>query len=121
MRTIHAGTMASARPAEPMNSELSSRAVQPDTAAARMSRLDELVYLADGLEPGRNFPERAALERLAFEDVAAAMLGTLRASIAFLESRGAAVAPQTLAALAVYEAAGAGRRLSEQRSTVCPT
>jgi predicted HD superfamily hydrolase involved in NAD metabolism len=91
------------------------------TAAARMSRLDELVYLADGLEPGRNFPERAALERLAFEDVAAAMLGTLRASIAFLESRGAAVAPQTLAALAVYEAAGAGRRLSEQRSTVCPT
>lgn len=85
-------------------------------AAADMSRLDELVYLADGLEPGRNFPERAALERLAFRDVDAAMLETLRASIAFLESRGAGVAPQTFAAVAVYEA-----RLSAERSTVCKT
>lgn len=88
-------------------------------AAADMSRLDELVYLADGLEPGRNFAERAALERLAFRDLDAAMLGTLRASIEFLRARGAAVAPQTLAALTVYEAAA--ERLSAKRSIVCPT
>jgi len=88
-------------------------------AAARMSRLDELVYLADGLEPGRKFPERAALERLAFRDVDAAMLGTLRASIEFLQARGAAVAPQTFAALAVYEAAA--ERPAAKRSIVCPT
>jgi HD superfamily phosphohydrolase YqeK len=89
-----------------------------------------LIYLADGLEPGRSFAQRAALERLAFNDVDAAMLGTLRASIAFLEDRGAAVAPQTLAALAVYEtrrpaAAGSAtfvpREVAEERSPVCPT
>jgi predicted HD superfamily hydrolase involved in NAD metabolism len=82
-------------------------------AAARMSRLDELLYLADGLEPGRTFRERAALERLAFRDVDAAMLETLRATIGLLQARGAAVAPQTYAALASYEA--------KERTTVCPT
>jgi predicted HD superfamily hydrolase involved in NAD metabolism len=80
-------------------------------AAPQMSRLDEILYLADGLEPGRTFAERPALERLAFEDVDAAMLATLRASIDFLHGRSAAVAPQTLEALAVYE----------ERSSVCPT
>jgi predicted HD superfamily hydrolase involved in NAD metabolism len=99
-------------------------------AAPQMSRLDELVYLADGLEPGRTFAQRADLERLAFSDVDAAMLGTLHASIAFLEDRGAAVAPQTLAALAVYEkrrpasavsAAFVPRKVAEERSPVCPT
>ena len=30
-----------------------------------MSRLDAIVYLADGLEPGRDFPERAAFAALA--------------------------------------------------------
>ena len=99
-------------------------------AAPLMSRLDELLYLADGLEPGRSFPERAELEALAFADVDAAMLATLRASIAFLQKRGAAVAPQTFAALAVYEAhrpARAGlapaapQPAADERSPVCPT
>ncbi len=67
-----------------------------------MSRLDEIVYLADSLEPGRDFAERAALADLAFEDLGAAMLGTLRSVIAYLRMRGGTVAPATLAALAVY-------------------
>jgi predicted HD superfamily hydrolase involved in NAD metabolism len=79
-------------------------------AAAEMSRLDEIVFLADGLEPGRDFPQRAALERLAFADPAHAMLETLRASIAYNERKGAVAAPATLAALHAYE-----------RTTACPT
>ena len=73
-------------------------------AAAEMSPLDEVVYLADGLEPGRPFAARGALERLAFDDLSAAMRGTLEASSAYLEQRGLEVAPQSLAALDRYRA-----------------
>jgi predicted HD superfamily hydrolase involved in NAD metabolism len=72
-------------------------------AAPAMSRLDEIVYLADGLEPGRDFPEREALEALAFSDLEAATYAVLRSSAAYLRGRDLDVAPQTLAALAYYE------------------
>jgi len=71
-------------------------------AAPEMSQLDEVLYLADGLEPGRTFAARMALERLAFEDLPAAMLATLETSNAYLEERGLEIAPQTLAALDRY-------------------
>lgn len=67
--------------------------------AGRMSRLDVVLYLADGLEPGRNFPERAALEALAFRDLGAAMRATLRSTIAYLGARGLTISPATLAAV----------------------
>ncbi|MBV8074357.1 MAG: bis(5'-nucleosyl)-tetraphosphatase (symmetrical) YqeK [Candidatus Eremiobacteraeota bacterium] len=67
--------------------------------APSMSRLDTIVYLADGLEPGRDFPERERLERLALEDLEAAMRATLRSTIAYLAARGLAVAPATTAAI----------------------
>ena len=68
----------------------------------RMSRLDALVFLADGLEPGRDFAERASLERLAFADLDAAMRATLRSTIAYLGTRGLTVAPATAAAVAYF-------------------
>ncbi|GAC1581678.1 MAG: hypothetical protein NVS3B7_16850 [Candidatus Elarobacter sp.] len=67
-------------------------------ASAVMGPLDTVVYLADGLEPGRDFAERQALAALAFRDLDAAMRGVLASSIAYLQERGLAVAPQTLAA-----------------------
>ncbi|MDQ2993061.1 MAG: bis(5'-nucleosyl)-tetraphosphatase (symmetrical) YqeK [Candidatus Eremiobacteraeota bacterium] len=67
-------------------------------AAAEMSPLDCVVYLADGLEPGRNFPERAALAALAGRDLSGAMRATLEASMRYLQKQGMAVAPQTLEA-----------------------
>lgn len=67
--------------------------------AGRMSRLDVILYLADGLESGRDFPERASLEALAFADLDAAMRATLRSTIAYLGARGLAVSPATLAAI----------------------
>jgi len=72
-------------------------------AAAAMSPLDEVVYLADGLEPGRAFAERAQLAELAFRDRRAAMRATLASSMAYLRARSLAVAPQTLAAAGTYE------------------
>ena len=71
-------------------------------AAPDMSPLDEVVYLADGLEPARNFAERPELERLAFRDLPAAMRAVLETSVAYLTERGQEVAPQTLAALDRY-------------------
>jgi predicted HD superfamily hydrolase involved in NAD metabolism len=72
-------------------------------AAPGMTRLDAIVYLADGLEPGRIFGERETLARLAFLDLEAAMNAVLRSSIAYLGARNLEAAPQTLAALAGYE------------------
>ena len=68
----------------------------------RMSRLDSIVYLADTLEPGRDFPERAQLERLAFADLEAAMRATLRSTVAYLGAHGLQVAPATAAAITQF-------------------
>ena len=73
-------------------------------AGPRMSRLDTIVYLADALEPGRIFEKREAFEALAFRDLEGAMTAVLRSTIAYLRGRGLAAAPQTMAALASFEA-----------------
>ena len=80
-------------------------------ADAVMSPLDKVVYLADGLEPDRDFADRAALEALAFRDLDASLRAVLASSIAYLRKRGLAVAPQTLAAA---ERSGAGAHAEEK-------
>jgi predicted HD superfamily hydrolase involved in NAD metabolism len=72
------------------------------TAAAAMSPLDCVVYLADSLEPLRTFPERAALWDLAKRDLTSAMRETLIASFGHLRTRGMPIAPQTLAAAVAF-------------------
>ncbi|HEX3550815.1 MAG TPA: bis(5'-nucleosyl)-tetraphosphatase (symmetrical) YqeK [Candidatus Elarobacter sp.] len=71
-------------------------------ADAVMSPLDEIVYLADGLEPGRDFPDRAPLAETAFADLHAAMRGVLASTIAHELRQGRMLAPQTLAAARRY-------------------
>ena len=54
-------------------------AISKHTLGARdMSALDCIVYLADSLEPGREFAGRAGLAALAFEDLERAMGETFR-------------------------------------------
>jgi predicted HD superfamily hydrolase involved in NAD metabolism len=72
---------------------------------AHMTPLDEIVYLADALEPGRDYPERAALLALAFDDLAAAMRSVIASSIAYLRARGNTPAEATLAAARRYNVA----------------
>lgn len=73
-------------------------------ADAVMGPLDKVVYLADGLEPGRDFTDRAALAALALRDLDAAMRAAIASSVAYLRARGLAVAPRTLAAAAAFGA-----------------
>ena len=80
--------------------------------AAGMSRLDAIVYLADGLEPGRDFQQRAGLESLAFRSLDDAMIAVIRSSFAYLSAKNLPVAPQTLQALAYYESLVTSHKLS---------
>jgi len=73
-------------------------------ADGAMSRLDAVVYLADALEPGRDYPEREGLLALAALDLDAAMRATLAGHRDHLLSQRKTVAPQTLAAIAYYDA-----------------
>lgn len=70
--------------------------------AGTMSTLDVIVYLADALEPGRRFEERAALERLAIRDLDAAMRETLRSTVEYTKAHGRQVAPATAAAIEFF-------------------
>ena len=73
-------------------------------ASPGMSRLDTIVYIADAVEPGREFAERAVFEALAFQDLEAALTAIVRSSLSYLDGRGLEAAPQTRAALVAFEA-----------------
>jgi predicted HD superfamily hydrolase involved in NAD metabolism len=70
--------------------------------AAEMSTLDCVLYLADGLEPGRDFAERADLAALAERDLAGAMRATIRSTLRYLKQRHLPIAPQTAAAMHTF-------------------
>jgi predicted HD superfamily hydrolase involved in NAD metabolism len=72
------------------------------TAAADMSPLDCVVYLADSLEPGRTFAERAELWETSMRDLNEGMRATLSLSIGHLAKKGRSVAPPTLAAARAF-------------------
>ncbi|MEO6912410.1 MAG: bis(5'-nucleosyl)-tetraphosphatase (symmetrical) YqeK [Candidatus Baltobacteraceae bacterium] len=78
-------------------------------AAGEMSRLDCVLYLADGLEPGRNFSERTALESLAMRDLDAAMRETIALSLRFLATQGIPASPKTLAAATLFQEVSTAR------------
>jgi predicted HD superfamily hydrolase involved in NAD metabolism len=71
-------------------------------AGTAMTPLDCVVFLADGLEPGRDFHDRAIMADLALRDLNAAMRTTLHSTTAYLRGRGLEPAPQSLAALALF-------------------
>ncbi|MBX6377905.1 MAG: bis(5'-nucleosyl)-tetraphosphatase (symmetrical) YqeK [Clostridia bacterium] len=73
------------------------------TGAPGMSRLEKVLFVADYIEPGRNFPGVEEVRRLAGEDLDRATEEALRQTMAYLEARGEAVAPETLAALEELE------------------
>lgn len=58
------------------------------TGKADMSLLEKIIYMADYIEPTRDFDGLRELRRLAFEDIDAAMLLGLQMSIDDMRSRG---------------------------------
>jgi predicted HD superfamily hydrolase involved in NAD metabolism len=65
--------------------------------AAEMSPLDCVVYLADALEPGRDFANREAIWNLARRDLRAAMSAAIADALVYLAAQGREPAQQTLA------------------------
>lgn len=82
--------------------EILSAIAKHTVAAAEMSPLECVVYLADGLEPARDFPERAALAALARTDLSCAMAATIQQTLRYLQQKGLTPAPQTLAAARLF-------------------
>lgn len=74
-------------------------------AAPAMSPLDEIVYLADGLEPGRDFAGRAHTLALARTNLGDGMRAALAQTLEYQRSRDLTPAPQLLAAIASYATA----------------
>ena len=93
--------------------EILSAIAKHTVGAAQMSRLDCALYLADGLEPGRDYAERGALWELALRDLDAAMHATIASSLTNLRKRGIAVAPQTQAAAKAFANTGRSARSAE--------
>jgi predicted HD superfamily hydrolase involved in NAD metabolism len=82
--------------------EVLSAIAKHTVADAEMSMLDRAVYLADGLEPGRDFPERAQLWELALRDTDTAMREVIAQSLRYLREKQISPAPQTLAAARAF-------------------
>ena len=66
------------------------------TGKAGMTRLEKILYLADYIEPNRDFPGVDALRALAYQDLDAAMLQGLEMSVRDLTQRGVPIHRHTM-------------------------
>ena len=70
------------------------------TGKADMTLLQKIIYLADYIEPNRDFPGVEKLRELAFEDLDKAMILGLETTLAHLKNQGSEVCPDSRDALA---------------------
>lgn len=68
------------------------------TGKADMTLLEKIIYIADYMEPNRDFPGVEVLRELVREDLDAAMLEGFRMSLELLKSRGKVIDPNSLQA-----------------------
>lgn len=61
-----------------------------------MSQLEKIVYIADAIEPGRDYPGVEALRALALEDLDAALKKAVADSISFVLAKGHALHMNTI-------------------------
>ena len=66
------------------------------TGRAGMSLLEKIVFLADAIEPARDYPGVDELRRLAYEDLDKACIRSLEGTIGYIESRGGYLDPDTI-------------------------
>ncbi len=76
------------------------------TARAGMSLLEKVIFIADFISADRTYPDVDVMRKLADESLEAAMGYALRYTVKDLEKKGAAVHPDTLAALHEIEQGG---------------
>ncbi len=70
------------------------------TGKADMNLLEKIIYVADYMEPNRNFPGVERLRELAFTDIDAALKLGLEMTLEHLKRQGAEVSPESREALA---------------------
>ena len=70
------------------------------TGKANMNLLEKIIYVADYMEPNRDFPGVERLRQLAFSDMDAALKLGLEYTLEHLKKQGAEVSPASQAALA---------------------
>ncbi len=58
------------------------------TGRENMSLLEKVIYLADTIEPNRDYPGVDELRAVAFEDIDRALLQALENTISYIEARG---------------------------------
>jgi predicted HD superfamily hydrolase involved in NAD metabolism len=68
------------------------------TGHKNRSLLEKIIYLADIIEPGRNFPETDELRALAYKDLDAAMLKGLWHVMNFVKAKGLTLHPNSIEA-----------------------
>ena len=70
------------------------------TGRANMSLLEKIIYVADYMEPNRDFPGVERLRELAFSDIDGALKLGLEMTLEHLNRQGAEVSPASARALA---------------------
>ena len=70
------------------------------TGRANMTLLEKIIYVADYMEPNRDFPGVERLRELAFSDIDAALKLGLEMTLEHLNRQGAEVSPASAGALA---------------------
>jgi nicotinate-nucleotide adenylyltransferase len=70
------------------------------TGKADMTLLEKIIYVADYMEPNRDFPGVEQLRELAFSDIDAALKLGLEMTLQHLANQGAEVSPESREALA---------------------
>ena len=70
------------------------------TGKANMNLLEKIIYVADYMEPNRNFPGVERLRELAYSDITAALKLGLEMTLEHLKNQGNEVSPESREALA---------------------
>ena len=68
------------------------------TGREGMSKLEKIIFLADAVEPGRNYPSVEEARRLAYEDLNRACLNVLENTVEYIKGKGEYLDPDTLRA-----------------------
>ena len=76
------------------------------TGKADMNLLEKIIYVADYMEPNRDFPGVEKLRQLAFTDIDAALKLGLTMTLELLKQQGSEVSPESREALAWLEKKG---------------
>ena len=69
------------------------------TGRAGMSKLEKIIFLADAIEPGRNYPTVDEIRKLAYIDLDEACIASMERTVQYTEKKGEYLDPDTINAL----------------------